>query len=331
MKNLKNILKTLLLAAIIPAVVSSCSKESTGEENGLPYITFGVSGLDVETKSLITDFTSNPVFVYGVRNNTTRIFDNTRITKQNNSSNWVTDHLQQWIPGSSYSFYAYTSSPQSSNNIQDFGITVQNSGLKITVTQPSEYNSNNMVDYMLSHAYKVADGANYHTVMLYMQHAMSYIEIIAQKEMPEHTIAIKDITLENIYRSAIMQCESQANANSGENNVWAIQLQGAKDLSYSTGEITPQNNTTILGSMQIMAIPQQLGNDATLTIEYSVTENNNTKEYSQTFNLFNYTPYVWEPGHKITYTLTINTGVGLKAQISDWTGAGYTEGTILPQ
>ena len=41
-------------------------------------------------------------------------------------------------------------------------------------------------------------------------------------------------------------------------------------------------------------------------------------------------PYVWEPGNKIIYTLTINTGVDLKAQITDWEDAGYTEGVITP-
>ena len=73
-----------------------------------------------------------------------------------------------------------------------------------------------------------------------------------------------------------------------------------------------------------------LTNKAALTIKYKVNENNKLNNYTQTFNLFNYMPYVWEPGNKIIYTLTINTGVDLKAQITDWEDAGYTEGVITP-
>ena len=48
------------------------------------------------------------------------------------------------------------------------------------------------------------------------------------------------------------------------------------------------------------------------------------------FKLFDYIPYVWESGHKIRYTLNINTGVELYAEVVDWIEAGYIEGVILP-
>jgi hypothetical protein len=84
--------------------------------------------------------------------------------------------------------------------------------------------------------------------------------------------------------------------------------------------------------MSFLAVPQQLSAATALSVSYRVTENaGTTKDYTETFNLYNYNPYVWESGHKITYTLTINTGVQLKAHIDDWTESGYIEGIIIPK
>ncbi len=345
----------IVLVAVSAIFVSACSKDDLGNGENLPYITFGISGLDIETKSLITGnlLENNPnklrdcVYVYGVRNNTDQIYSKTPIMREQNSSNWQPSNKRQWAAGSSYSFYAYTSSPAASASAptsDNGGIYVEHSGLKITVLQPKDYNEANMVDYMLSHAYKVADGANYRTVMLYMQHAMAWIEIVVQKEMPEHTITLNSITLGNIFRSATMQCESQGIANSGEKNIWMVQLSGTNDLSYTKNSFVDSgtyfplpdnyNSETYLGAMNLLTVPQQLSSKATLTVSYSVDEDDNNEtpqtEYSQTFQLFNYIPYVWESGNKITYTLSINTGVALKASISDWKDAGYTEGVVLP-
>ncbi len=322
---------------------SACSKENLGESE-MPYITFGVSSLGVDTKAMISgaDFTSaNPpqVWIYGVRNNTNKIYDNAQITKQANSSNWLPAEKRQWVAGSSYSFYGYSYSAGTSNPALS-SLKIENSGMKITVSQPQSYSPGDMVDYMLSHAYKVADGANYHTVMLYMQHAMACVDISVEREETNHNITVNYISLSNIYRSAVMQCEQQAIAagNSDGNNVWAIQLQGANDIDYyidySADPFPTQSGSHLIGKMTFLAIPQQLSSQAVLTVNYSVDEDGigtaSATEYTQSFNLFNYSPYVWGAGHKINYKLTINTGVQLDAFVSDWIDGGYTEGVIIP-
>ena len=90
----------ILYCAILALAVSACSKEEQGDSNGLPYITFGVSGINIDTKALITndDLTSNShpiVYVYGVINNTTNVFDETEteIYKESNSNNWNTKSI----------------------------------------------------------------------------------------------------------------------------------------------------------------------------------------------------------------------------------------------
>ena len=298
----------------------------------MPYITFGVVGIDADTKSLITNETLNSsttsVIVYGVRNNTESVFNGVTITKQTDSYNWEPQYKRTWQQGS-YSFYGYTySSGPSSSCI------IEKEGLKITVTQPLTYSENDMVDYMLSHAYKVADGKNNHIVMLYMQHAMACAEVVVKQQIPEHNVVLKSIDLSGIYRSATMECEDQANANSGGNNVWKTQISGSSDAEYLKELNSTQGPDGTLGRMTLLAVPQQLTQATKLTVRYSVDEDNDSStpqsEHTDVFDLFNYTPYVWESGHKIRYTLTINTGVELKAEIVDWIEAGYIEGVVLP-
>lgn len=333
---MKHIAYILYLAFII-AFVSACSKEEMGSDGNMPNITFGVSGLDISTKGLITNgsFESGKVYVYGVKNNTEPIYDSVSLSKSE-GNNWTptnSNNIKQWASGSSYSFYGYTKSPTGTPGNGASCTIANNSGaMKITVSQPSKYSEPDMVDYMLSHAYKVADGKNYRTVMLYMQHAMAWVEIEVWKEQENHEVKLKEIKLSNIYRSAVMQCDFQAIAGSGEKNVWSVQLGGKNDQVYSVGPFaTPADGVTKLGYMRVLAIPQQITNNTSLFVEYTVTEPSGEKTYEQTFYLKDYVPYVWESGHKIKYTLNINTGVHLEASIADWKEGGYTEGIILPQ
>lgn len=303
----------------------------------MPYITFGVSELGVDTKALLTNeilnSTSTSVTVYGVKNNTQTIFNGVTITKESDSYNWKPTSNRTWESGSSYSFYGYTSSGGQS---QLSSLEIQKEGMKIIVNQPSTYSESDMVDYMLSHAYKVADGKNNHIVMLYMQHAMACAEIVVNKQIPEHKVLLNSIELKGIYRSATMECEGQANANSGADNVWKTQISGSNTgVSYEkTFSNSSSDQSNPLGTMTILAVPQQLTQETTLKITYSVDEDDDSTNapttHTDQFKLFNYTPYVWQSGHKVRYTLTINTGVELDAEILPWINAGYIEGVILP-
>ena len=170
--------------------VCSCTKEEAGTVS--PFITFGVTEVNADTKALMTNETLNSsatsVKVYGVRNNTEQVFNGVTITKMTDSYNWRPANDKMWQAGS-YSFYGYTCSSGQSD------CSIQKDGLKIIVTQPESYSETDMVDYMLSHAYKVADGKSNHIVMLYMQHAMSCAEIVVKKQIPEHEVTLNSISL----------------------------------------------------------------------------------------------------------------------------------------
>ena len=335
----------ILFAAVVCVLLCSCSKVDLSEGD-MPYITFGVSQMVVETKGLIESLggTNSPkVFVYGVRNNTEQIYNKTEIIKGQDNV-WTSGTVNRWISGSNYSFYGYTYSPMNiTNGVENPNpnCVVSNDGFKIEVTQPAIFNEENddddfeFVDYLFSHSYKVDDGANGDKVMLKMQHAMACVDIIVKREELEHDITVNSVSVSKIYRSAVMQCVQQANyADDAANNVWEIKLQGTDDVSYVFGPFTPYYTSYVIGKISFLAVPQELFSGAKLVVEYSVDEDNNDTtpsiNYTQSFNLYNYRPYVWESGHKITYSLTINTGVKLSAKVSDWSDGGYIEGIILP-
>ena len=154
------------IAVAFSIALISCTKEEI--ENEMPYITFGLSDINISTKGLINNdlLNSNPsklrdcVYVYGVKNNTETIYNKTVIKKEVGSSNWKakdSNNDKTWSTGS-YSFYSYTSSPKSLSNAPQANtaspyIYVEKEGMKITVSQPDTLSSeSNMVDYMLSHA-----------------------------------------------------------------------------------------------------------------------------------------------------------------------------------
>lgn len=338
---MKKSLYIFSIAVVLLLFFVQCSKFVT--EGELPEITFGVSGtgVDVETKGLITDFSN--LYVYGVRNNTNPIFtvspainNIAQLEKIDGSENWKASgsYVYRWLPGSSYSFHGYTSSSSFTNGAS---LSIESYGLKITVNQPGSTSNSNtfsedaMVDYMLSHAYKVADGSNYHVVMLNMQHAMACVEIVVNKEDLYHTVKLKEISLNNIFRSAVMQCESQAIANSGSSNVWNTTLSGSNNTSYTKEFAANASDSYWLGSMRVLTVPQQLTANTELSVKYTVDQGTGEVEHTDVFRLHNYNPYVWLCGHKITYTLNINTGVQLEAKVSDWVAAGYIEGVIFPK
>lgn len=275
------------------------------------------------------------VFVYGVMNNTTIIYSKAEITRDAATGKWFPATKKNWVDGSSYSFYAYAY-----NTNSGLSFASGKDGLEIVVAQPSTYNESAMIDYLLSYAFKVADGAMKPIVPLYLEHAMALVEIyVVRGNMFE--ARLKKMTFENIYREGLMKCTSQAIVNSGERNVWQVIPSGTDDVVY-TFEPT---STTIIGDkrentaakMSIMCLPQQITANTKLTIEFEVNEKvtpespNNWVSHKEEFKLFNYNPVNYQSGHRIIYTATIDSGVNLEGVVKDWIDVDYIEGTVLPE
>ena len=74
------------------------------------------------------------VFVCGVQNNSSKIFDNVAITRDSQTGKWFASTKRNWVEGSNYSFHAYAYNTAS-------GLTLDKGkdGLEFTVQQPTYY------------------------------------------------------------------------------------------------------------------------------------------------------------------------------------------------
>ncbi len=281
------------------------------------------------------DIDNSRVYIYGVQNNTNRIYNNAPITRDAATGKWFPATKRSWTEGSNYSFYGYAY-----NTMNGLTLVSGKDGLEIEVQQPTTYNEAAMIDYLLSYTYKVADGAMKPIVQLHLEHAMSLVEIyVVRGNMFDARLT--KMTFENIYISGLMKCTAQAIVNSGERNVWQTTPSGLNNAVY-TFEPT---STTIIGDerentgavMKIMCLPQQITANTKLTIEYEINEkvtpdsNDNWVYHKEEFYLFNYNPINYQSGHRIIYTATIDSGVNLVGTVKDWIDVDYIEGTVLPE
>ena len=281
-----------------------------------------------------TDIDNSTVYVYGVQNNTTNIYSATPITRDAATGKWFPSSKRNWVEGSSYSFYGYAYNTRN-------GLTLVSgkNGLEIEVQQPTTYNESAMVDYLLSYTYKVADGAMRPVVQLHLEHAMSLVEIyVVRGNMFE--ARLKSISLQNIYSSASMKCTSQAIANSGERNVWQVTPSGENNVVYTytpSSAVIGDKRDNTEAKMVLMCVPQQLTASTKLSIVYEINEKvtpespDNFVEHIEEFYLYDYQPINYQPGHRIVYTATIDSGVNLEGAVKDWIDVDYIEGTVLPE
>ena len=281
------------------------------------------------------DIDNSRVYIYGVQNNTNRIYNNAYITRDAATGKWFPATKRSWTEGSSYSFYGYAY-----NTTNGLTLVSGKDGLEIEVQQPTTYNEAAMIDYLLSYTFKVADGAMKPIVQLYLEHAMSLVEIyVVRGNMFDARLT--KMTFENIYSSGSMKCTAQAIVNSGERNVWQTTPSGLNNVVYTFAPTT----TTIIGDerentqavMKIMCLPQQITANTKLTIEYEINEKvtpespDNWVHHKEEFYLYNYTPVNYQSGHRIIYTATIDSGVNLEGVVKDWIDVDYIEGTVLPE
>ena len=282
-----------------------------------------------------TDIDRGTVYMYGVQNNTTRIYNNAPLTRDAATGKWFPATKRNWTEGSSYSFYGYAYSTSN-------GLTLLSGkdGLEIEVQQPTTYNESAMIDYLLSYTFKVADGAMKPIVQLHLEHAMASVEIyVVRGNMFDARLT--KMSFENIYSQGSMKCTSQAIANSGERNVWEVTPSGLNNTVYTYEPTNPvvigdeRENTE--ARMAIMCLPQQITANTKLVIEYEINEKvtpespDNFVVHREEFELYRYNPYNYQSGHRIIYTVTVDSGVNLEGVVAEWINVDYIEGTVLPE
>ena len=336
MKIAFQIFFTSLFALLLALLLVGCSRNDDMMVGSTKEIVFAAKHISRGALNQ-TDIDNGvgTVLVCGVQNNSTKIFNNVAISREAATGKWFSSTKRNWVEGSNYSFHGYAY-----NTLNGLTIDSSKDGLEFSVQQPTTYNEEAMIDYLLSYSFKVADGAMKPIVQLYLEHAMSLVEIyVVRGNMFDARLT--KMTFENIYTQGSMKCTAQAVANSGNKNVWEVSPSGSNDVVYTYEPTTPvvigdeRDNTE--ARMAIMCLPQQLTANTKLTIEYEVNEKvitdgpDNFVLHKEEFQLYNYQPVNYQSGHRIVYTATVDSGVNLEGVVSEWQDVDYIEGTVLPE
>ena len=272
------------------------------------------------------------VKVYATRNGGA-LYNNVEIGREDTGKWYPKTGKTDWVSGSNYLFYGYAYNTTE-------GLTINDNGKSVTVNQPTSYNEDKMIDYLLSYQFSVANGAMKPIVQLQLEHAMTLVEIYVVRGNL-FDAKLKKLSLENIYSSALLKCTTHATINEGITNEWEVTLSGNGSTKYTVQpnpgiEIGDTRENTA-ANMKLMCIPQQLTANTTLTVVYEVNEKvtsdgaDNWVEHTETFQLYKYDPIAYQSGHRIVYTATIDSGVNLQGVIAEWKDVDYIEGTILPE
>lgn len=346
----------LSLAAALPALVlSACSKEETAQPADGAPIEFGVKTVAAQTRTEIADndnISGKTIYVYGATSSTDWIYSAEPIAYSSTAKKWYpTDSksIKSWNRSLTYQFYGFTYMPAGSSRVTF--PTVYDKNLKkyvvsgyhktFTIKQPDSYDKRDeMVDFLLSHTFNALGSAR-PIVQLQLEHAMALVDIyiVKHSSLGGRAVRVKSMTLTNVRTEATMTCTRQAIAGAGDTNDWQTNFIDHTPATYSTTEplaVATEAKSTE-AHMRIVAVPQQLDSTIKLTVVYEVDEsadgeggNEQMVEHSETFALYNYTPMVWESGHRIIYRATIDTGIHLQGQIAAWKDVDYIEGTVLP-
>lgn len=334
----------------------------------LGTISFGTNMIDLSagrsTRALVDNEAlagdGFAVYVTSVMNGSQRLYPvsgtsvGEMISRDAQTAKWLptsTYNIRNWQSGNTYSFNGFTYLP--TNATSNGSLTIETLGRQIRVNQPETYNQNTMVDYLYSHTFSVSDGKLRPVVQLDLEHAMALVEVRIAKHESIGDAYLEAVRVENFWRSATMNCQSPAVCNSGQSNVWEISFpSGAEkntvyervgrhpeDLS-SPNELVPLTTRDLDDSvlLSFVAIPQQIDDSSTqLTVSFWVNEKfdqyspDNYVRHEASFELYNYTPYIWQSGHRITYVLEVDTGIHLRGVINPWIDVDYIEGTVLPE
>lgn len=347
-------MRAKMLALVGALVMWGCEQPSVEQPAG-STITFGSPTMSLGGRALVTqesvDDGSVPIYVHAIADNT-RLYpvsnwsQGEQITQDMSTAKWLpsnSNNEREWQSGTQYTFnaFAYTPTDATSNG----SLTIGSNGKEITVSQPDSYEPSEMVDYLYSHSFTVADGAMRPLVMLDLEHAMALVEIHIFKHESIAEAYLDYITISNFYNNATMICKPTI-YNSGGNNEWQIALSGNDDTVYTLDGGNYSNEVTRIElevkesesaeKLTFLAIPQQMDVRNLLSVGYWVNEKfdeeseDNFVHHAAEFKLYNYYPIVWQSGHHIVYTLEVDTGIHLEGVIVPWVDVDYIEGTVLP-
>ena len=350
--------RNIIFPVLVLSAALSCNRAEISSDSPI-MIGVGVSQLSTKAGSpalgstednLSSDTSLN---LYSTRNGSA-LHSGAALSRQASTGLWYpSSGTTTWASGSSYTFYCTAQRPASPSGSS----LTMSSPTSITIEQPSAYEygseSSQMIDYMLSYVFNVADGATYPLVQIELEHAFALVEFYVIKASNVTEAYLQSMTLNYFYNAAQMTCSTQQNYGSDKTNVWSAIPTGEQTCKYTfsqsfdpstvTGGIpVPSEDDTVTkydspARMIMIAVPQMLTVDrqATLTVEYYINEGTedepNYVRHNDMFILDEDDRAVeWKSGHRYVYTINLNTRISLQSVVSDWVDVDYIEGTVLP-
>lgn len=327
----------------------SCAREDVAPEGGdkIAFYVKTQQAVSASSRALIEDTDDllsinkqPPLYVTGEG------ADNLANTKVDYTANGVWQSAEEWKDGQTYTFYAYIASPlQTATDTQGGVSNISNNGRTLTLQQPTTYSAdeNAWADYLMS--YRVsANGSNKGLVKLDLERVTACVELYMARSEKVREVRITEIAFKNVVTKATFGISYHAVADDeegryGMKNSWFVTPDENSKATYTFSPSSPLEIYTESDDrfdvkyrqMRFLTIPQTLIDGATLSISYTVVENETTASYHSDFTLSDYTPKAWYRGHKIRYFIGIDTSIKLEGFIEPWKSVDYIETTLLPK
>lgn len=278
-----------------------------------------------------------------------------------------------WPQGKKLSFAAM--SPSCIKNATTT-VTYDNTGLKIDNYTNGDAGQQYDVLFARRTMNRTAADMNNHAgeysgIPLSFQHAMSSIHFSIDKETPEQKVNLKKITLtnvkykgdfaENINESAGLEYVIGQNSGNTVTPEWNVDADktnyipfDAKDYGSIEFPVNPQYVSAVVGniagdkknmiSYSLLVVPQEIGDDTELVIDYSINGSDQSKSYKlkglQTLNSGGIPGgkegmiSKWEIGHKYTYRIHYSSASEMKdiiyfsPSVEGWTDVQVVQITL---
>lgn len=278
-----------------------------------------------------------------------------------------------WPQGKKLSFAAM--SPSCIKNATTT-VTYDNTGLKIdNYTNGDAGQQYDVLFAKRTMNHTAADMNNhageYSGIPLSFQHAMSSIHFSIDKETTDQNVRLKKITLknvkykgdfaENINESAGLEYIIGQNSGNTVTPEWTVDADktdyvpfDAKSYGSIEFPVNPQYVSSVVGnisgdtkdmiSYSLLVVPQEIGDDTELVIDYSINDSNQSKSYKlkglQTLNTGGIPGgkegmiSKWEIGHKYTYRIHYSSASEMKdiiyfsPSVEGWTDVQVVQITL---
>lgn len=294
---------TLYLCAIVPltGALSACSSDNVSAD--IPEQGFGVTftAREASRATLTSDLniTDNTFVVYGdmVQTSTptatpTTVFDATPVTYADGK--WSYANLQYWFPSHTYSFVALH--PAADNNVSD--INYQNSQLSFTYTYPDDYTQ--ATDLLVAnHRRRYSDNrtdngsgtitGTINPVEFNFRHLMARINFTGNvnaaltSNVTFHSITISGLYGKSTYTVTPASVSQTATLTDDYTEDWTSVTTEEpttivkKTFSGQSSEVAPGNNIKMFPDDDpLLLLPQELPQNVTVTIDYSIDGNHKT-------------------------------------------------------